>query len=258
MDRCQAGGRGPERRSKLSPEIQAEIARLQRDMGLPREVALRVARREISLNQALTEMATQDKANNLMRRHGLDRALATQVAKGKADLDQVLYRRRLNSHLTLHADRSSLVDAQKEGRAWRFALHGSRLLTAQVVAIDRYEVRLAPKGGGEEETFHKLQFKLAWRPEEDKLARKGFRWDKELRASPQAPVERPQDRFGCSNRKLFSWIEDDTKLALTTLEGEVVHGKLSWFSRYELGVNIRDKAEVVVFRHALAKTAEHR
>ncbi len=254
----QTGGRGPERRSKLSPEIQAEIARLQKDMGLPREVALRVARKEVTLNQVLNEMATRDKANNLMRRHGLDRALATQVAKGQADLDRVLHRRRMASHLALHAERSVLLDALQDGRAWRFALHGHRVVTARVVGVDRYEARLAASGSDAEEPVHKLQFKLAWRPEEDKLARKGFRWDSALKEAPKPPVERPQDRFGCSNRKLFGWLEGDTKVGFTTLEGEIVQGKVAWFSRYEVGVSVRGKTEVIVFRHALARAAEQR
>lgn len=253
-----SGGRPPERRSKLSPQVQAEIARLQEDMGLPREVALRVARKEITLNDVLQELATRDKANNLMRRHSLDRALATQVAKGKADLDQVLHRRRMDSHLTVNGERSCLVDAVKDGRALRLALHGGRVITARVVAVDPYEVTLSPGGDAPDEVVHKLQFKLAWRPEQDKHARKGLRWDPELRERPRPPVPRPQDRFGCSNRKLFGWFESGAMIALTTLEGEVAQGKLAWFGRYELGISVKDKAEVVVFRHALTRAAEVR
>ncbi len=254
----QSDGRGPERRSKLSPEVQGEIARLQRDMGLPREVALRVARKEVTIDQVLQEMATRDKAANLMRRHGLDRALATQVAKGQADLDRVLHRRRMSSHLALNGERSCLVDAHQDGRAWRFALHGGRVVTARVAGVDRYEARLSEPGFDAEELVHKLQFKLAWRPEEDKLARKGFRWDPELRAAPRAPVTRPQDRFGCSNRRLFAWLEEETRVSLTTLEGEVVQGKVAWFGRFEIGVSVRGKTEVIVFRHALARACEVR
>jgi sRNA-binding regulator protein Hfq len=256
MPGSRSGGRITERKSKLSPVVQTEIARLQKDMGLPREVALRVARKEVTIDKVLVEMVTKDKAKNLMRRHGLDRALATQVAMGQADLEHVLRRRRLSSHLALNTDRSVLVDAHKDGRAWRFALHDGRVLTGRVVGLDRYEARLAPTGSDDEESVHKLQFKLAWRPEEDKLARKGFRWDKELREQPQEPVPRPQDRFGCSNRKLFGWLEADTRVSLTTLEGEVVLGKIAWFSRYEIGVNVKDKTEVIFFRHALARASE--
>ena len=82
MPGSRSGGRVTERKSKLSPLVQTEIARLQKDMGLPREVALRVARKEVTIDKVLVEMVTKDKAKNLMRRHGLDRALATQVAMG--------------------------------------------------------------------------------------------------------------------------------------------------------------------------------
>ncbi len=251
-------GGGQARRSKLSPEIVAELARLQKDMGLPRDVALRVARKEVTLNQALQDMAAQDKANNLMRRLGLDRALATQVAKGQADLERVLQRRRMASHLASNADRSCLEEAFKDGQPRRFALHGQRVVTARVLNLDQYEVRLAYAEGGEEEVLHKLQFKLAWLPEQDGHARKGLRWDNALRAEPQEPVSRPQNRFGCSNRKLFGWLDEETPLLLTTLEGEVVQGQLAWFGRYELGVTVRKDVVVTVFRHALSRANENR
>ncbi len=254
----QSGRRIPERQSKLSSEVQAEISRLQGDMGLPREVALRIARKEITVNDALQEMATRDKAVNLMRQHSLDHALASQIAQGHASLGKVLHSRRLASHLAMYSDRSVLADALKDGRAWRFALHGRRVVNARVTGLDRYEARLLHEGSGDEQVVHKLQFKLAWRPEEDKLARKGFRWDSQLRGAPREPVLRPQDRFGCSNRRLFDWLEAKTRVGLTTLEGEVVQGTVAWFSRYEVGVSVRGKAEVVCFRHALTRAAERR
>jgi len=246
------------RRPGLAPAVAAEVERLQERMGLPREVALRVAREEISLNQVLQDMATRDKADMLMRRHGLDRALATQIAKGQADLERVLARRRLASHLALNTDRSCLVDAHQEGRAWRFSLLGQRQVTARVVEVDRYEVGLQTSGSEDTEGVHKLQFKLAWRPEQDKLARRGFRTDKALRADPRDPAVRPQDRYGCSNRRLFGWMEAETPIAVTTLEGDIVQGTVSWFGRYEFGVSVKGKAEVVVFRHALAQVSERR
>ena len=246
------------RRPGLPPAVAAEVERLQEQMGLPREVALRVAREEITLNQVLEDMASRDRADMLMRRHGLDRALATQIAKGQADLERVLTRRRLASHLALNADRSCLVDAHKEGRAWRFSLLGQRQVTARVVELDQYEVSLHAAGAEEPEAIHKLQFKLAWRPEQDKQVRRGFRTDKALRASPRDPASRPQDRYGCSNRRLFGWMEAETPISVTTLEGDIVQGAVSWFGRYEFGITVKGKAEVVVFRHALAQVCERR
>jgi sRNA-binding regulator protein Hfq len=45
---------------------------------------------------------------------------------------------------------------------------------------------------------------------------------------------------------------------MTTVEGEVFAGEIEWFSRYEVCLNTRAGAHVVILRHALADAHEAR
>ena len=72
------------------------------------------------------------------------------------------------------------------------------------------------------------------------------------RNGAQDPILKPQERFGIPDQTLFGHLEKEASLAFTTLEGEVVRGKLEWIGRWELGLHLSNGNRAVVFRHAIA------
>ena len=213
--------------------------------GMPYQMAMAVAHGRMELNEALERMARKDRVNALMERHQLSRALATQIALGHASLDQVLARRRLETHRVDHRDRSALVP---EARL-TLALHDGRALKGRVVGVEPYQVVFQPDGG-EVETLHKLKLLYTYAPDDWKGVKKGVKSEK--RASDSAePAVRPQDRYSCSDRRLFGYLDRQIEVQVSLLDGEVLRGHLTWFGRYEFGLKLRTDAEVTVFRHAL-------
>ncbi len=219
--------------------------------GIPLPLAQQVAGGRMALNEALERMAKRAEVENLMRRHDLSRALATQVVLGHADLDAFLLRRRRETHLEAHRDRSCLTEARDPAHPWVFSLHGQRRVSGHVLDVTPYEAVLHTEEEGRLEV-HKLQLKLAWPAEDWKKNRKAMRTDKALSAAPREPVVRPQDRFSVSDRRLFRFLDEATELDVTTLEGDVVRGALAWVGRFEVELTTRGGGRVVVFRHALA------
>ena len=66
-----------------------------------------------------------------------------------------------------------------------------------------------------------------------------------------------QDRYGCSDKRLFRYLDSAVTVAVTTLEGEVFTGKVAWMGRWEFGLKLeKSDVEVVFWRHALADIAE--
>lgn len=218
--------------------------------GMPEALAASVAQGRMELNDALERMAQRNEVERLMRKHDLSRALATQVVLGHADLDAYLAKRRLAAHLDDHRTRSILEEALADGEPRIFHLHGQRKVEARVTGLTPYEATLTPSKG-EPEVVHKLQFKVAYPKPAWKRAGKAMKKDKALWADPKAPIRKPQDRYSCSDRRLFRYMDAATPVTVTTLEGDEIRGVITWFGRFEFGLRVKGDVELNVFRHAL-------
>jgi len=217
--------------------------------GMPSHMANAVAHGRLELNAALERMARSDRVNALMNRHGLSRALATQVAIGHADLDQVLARQRLSAHRTEHRDRTCL----EPGRTLALALTSGRIVKGVLGEVTPYGFQLATEDATLD--VHKLEAKYSYDPADWKRLKKGVKIDRTAQAAPAAPSERPQNRYGCSDKRLFGYLDGEVEVLTTLLEGERLRGHVRWFGRYEFGMTLRGGVDAVVFRHALARLA---
>ncbi len=247
-DRPQGKGPNRGRKPQTSPQVRAKAARLEREAGLPRTLAFQVAMGNVSLSEVLERMARRDRVEALMRRHGLPKSLATQVALGQADLDQILVKRRREQHLEANRDRSLLLDAQESGEPVMLALLGNRRVEGTVSSVDRYEFVVTPKKG-EAETIHKLNVKWGVALSQGNKARNVVRAPKQ--AEDAEPIWKPQDRFGISDKRLFSFLDDEVDIQVDTAEGERLRGQVGWMGRWEFSLVTKKGIEVVVFRHAL-------
>ena len=226
---------------------------------MPFQMAMAVALGRVDLNTALERLARQEKVTRLMETHDLSRALATQIVLGHADLEVVLSRRRLAEHREANRLRSCLDEAHASGEPLAFALHGKRAVTARVAAVDVYMVSLVPQSKqGDEEPIevHKLQFKYAYQPDEWKRVKKAHKLDKVLSKDPLDPIPRPQDRYTCSDKRLFRYLDNEVPIQITLLEGDQFRGNVTWFGRYELGFKVKGDTEITVFRHCLHDISE--
>ncbi len=233
-------------------QVRARVEQLVRD-GMPHPLAVAVAHGVLDLSDALERMARRQRVDRMMAEHDLSRALATQIALGHASLDDVLTRRRLEQLRATDWHRSVLDPG---GGPLVLLMHGDKRLTARVAESAPYFVRLQPvdergNAQGDPVDVHKLQLKIAYPVAAWKEFRKVLKRDKDLQANPLAPVPRPQDRFGCSDKRLFKLAERKVEVSATTLEGEVLRGTVAWFSRFEIGLAIKGGSVITVFRHAL-------
>lgn len=233
------------RRPRRDPEVERRIESLMSDSGLTRASATQVAMGRIALNDVLKKMALAAEVDSLMRRHELSRALATQIALGQADLGAVLFKRRMSDHLTENATRSVLTEALADKTKLAVALHGKDI-EARVTALDRYEVTF----DSEDEPVHKLQIKWCCPVMLKKKVRRTLGWS-ELKDAPREPLWKPQDRYTCSNRRMFGYLDRQAPVEVRLLEGEVFKGTLTWVGRFEFGLAIKNKVHATIFRHAL-------
>lgn len=244
-----------QRRKRKDPAIERKADELVETTGITRALAVQVALGRVELNDVLTRMAHKAEVESLMRRHDLSRALATQIMLKQADLEGVLFKRRMAQHLSDNGERSILVSSALDGNPISLALHGQRGVDGTVLSVDQYEFQFKPRTG-EAETVHKLQAKFAVDASLRKKVRKALSYDKERRAASDEPVWKPQDRYTCSNKRLFTYQDRGTPVEVRLLEGEILKGKIIWVGRYEFGLEVKGAVQLVVFRHALAKITE--
>ncbi|MBX2803858.1 MAG: hypothetical protein KTR31_39645 [Myxococcales bacterium] len=233
------------RKGRVNPNVRERAEQLA-EQGMPYQMAMAVAHGRMDLNEALERMARRDRVNSLMERHGLSRALATQIAIGHADLDQVLARRRLTEHRRDNRERTCLV----LGTKLALALHDGRVLKGEISAAEAYTFDLGDTDGNSQQV-HKLEVKYAYDPGDWKKIKKGIRTDKDRVLEVTAPAQLPQDRYSCSDRRLFGYLDRTIDVVATLLSGEQLRGTVSWFSRYEFGMTLRTGCDVTIFRHAL-------
>lgn len=252
----QRAGKDDPKRAKRPVDIvaRAHADKLVKD-GMPIQMALAVAYGKMGLNEAVARMAQRDQVNRLMEKQTLSRALATQIVLGQASLDVVLAARRLEDHRTQFRNRSVLDEAQAAGSPITLLVHGQRRLSGKILLVDNYMVRIELEEGGTED-IHKLQVKAAFAPDAYKKVRKNLKFDKALEKAPLPPVAKPQDRYTCSDKRLFRYMDEHVEVSATTLEGETFKGLVQWFSRYEFGLRLKGDVDVTVFRHALHDLTE--
>lgn len=255
------GKAGPKHSGKpaASPEQMARkrrVAELQKQ-GLTLPLAQAVANGQLTLNDAVVRLQRDDEAARIARLHQIPHPLAVQIAMGHADLAVTLRTRKIEAQLEVNGGRS-IFDIQ--GPTWSVGLYGQKTRPLVFLRNDRYEVeaRDAEAPGAEPELIHKTLVKYAYPAAEYKAVRKHLDYDKELRAQTVEPHLRPQDRYACSNRTIGAWWDAKTQVHLTTAEGEIFSGEVTWFSRFEIGLKTRAGVEVVVFRHALVDASEVR
>jgi hypothetical protein len=239
--------RGPVARNHLRDQAE-QIAR---ETGIPVHLAHQVALGNLSLNEVLSRMATRNKVDGLIQRYSIPKSLATQIALGQADLAFVLQKRRRAEHVESNRSRSVLLEAVASADALTIGLHGKDSFRGTITEVGQYEFT-GVTVAGETQTIHKLKAKYACLDSIGRAVRNQIRRDKS-RKEPAEPIWKPQDRYGCSDRRLFGILDDGVLAAATTLEGEVFTGRVDWMGRWEFGMTLKKKnAEVVIFRHALA------
>jgi len=213
---------------------------------MPYQMAMAVAHGKLDLSEALERMATKDRVQKLMDRYDLSRALATQVAIGHADLDKVLARRRLADHREANRERTSLEVSETP---LTLQLFGGESVRGAISAVDAYTFTLQEKSA--EREVHKLEVKYTYAPGDWKKVKKAVRVDKKVASRELRPEPRPQDRYSCSDKRLFGYLDSELPVTAILLEGDVLGGVVTWFGRYEFGLRVKGDVEVTVFRHAL-------
>ena len=224
------------------------------DSGIPYHLALAIARGKAELSEVLLRLFRNDRVNQLVAKHGLSRALATQVVLGQADLTTVLHHQRLHQYRKHHKHDSCLTKPFASNQWTCLAVYGQTLALHRITQLSRYELTLVPKHTPEApETIAKLLLQYACLPNHQSRVMQARTTHPSMANHPVVPIVKPQERYAIADKTLFTLLEANKRLQLTTLEGYQFTGTLCWFARYEIGLTVAPNTQVTVFRHAIRR-----
>jgi hypothetical protein len=145
----------------------------------------------------------------------------------------------------------SIFDQALESKKpWEMQVHGSRIINALILENQKYDLKLTVTGG-KSEILPKVQVKLLYPEEVSQAVRPRIRTDKKVKDLKLDPILSPRKRYHIKNKSLFPLMKESQVLFFTLLEGEIVRGILSGFSRYEVTVNLKGGVPVTILRHSI-------
>lgn len=156
----------------------------------------------------------------------------------------------LNDYLKAHQRDS--VFAREAGRdtSWCLFLHGDQRKKGKIKSDETYEIDFLTRGD-EVERIHKVNVKLLCDASREEEVCKRMRSEASLKTSPQGPHFGPRYRHHIKNKTLYPLMNRKEVLFFTTLEGEVLRGVVTGFSRFEISLHMKGGVPVVILRHAV-------
>ena len=146
---------------------------------------------------------------------------------------------------------TSVFDQTFESREpWEFHLHNHQIIKSKVQENLRYDLRLSAEETGRE-AFPKTDVKLLYPADQSDSVRPFLKTDKKVRDLGLEPIISPRMRHHIKNKSLFPLIKDRRVLIFTLMEGEIVKGLVTGFTRYEITVSLKGGTPVYILRHSV-------
>lgn len=133
---------------------------------------------------------------------------------------------------------------------WEYHLHTHRVERLRITANLTYDLQV-DVGTETLEDLPKLHVKLLYPAAQAAAVTPLIKSDARVRAQGLKPILSPAARHHVKNKSLFVLMKDRDVVFFTLLEGEVVRGVISDFSRYDITVNLKGGLPVVLLRHGI-------
>jgi hypothetical protein len=156
----------------------------------------------------------------------------------------------LKPYLEENYDGSFFDSALSDPSPWVYHLHGHQIVRARLTQNSTYDVHLSVEGQTPQET-PKTAIKLAYPAVHAQAVDKLLKIDRNIRSQGLEPIIRAKDRHHIKNKTLYPLMQDRVVLFFTLLEGEIIRGLVTAFSRYDLTVSLKGGVPVMVLRHSI-------
>jgi hypothetical protein len=156
----------------------------------------------------------------------------------------------LEQYLEEFYNKSIFDQVLDSGEPWQFHLHGHRTIKGRALENLTYDLKLDTQAQ-QEQVLSKVEIKLLYPSHLDESVRPLIKIDKEVRKLGLSPILPPRQRYFVKNKSLFPLMKNQEVVFFTLLEGEIIRGIISDFSRYEITVSLKGENPVTILRHSI-------
>jgi sRNA-binding regulator protein Hfq len=156
----------------------------------------------------------------------------------------------LQDYLKMHQKDSVFDRAVGKESSWCLFLHGDERKRGRIQSDQAYEIDLVTQVGVVEKV-HKVNVKMLCEASKEAEVLGRLKTDEALKGSPEGPHFGPRYRHHIKNKSLFPLMNRKEVLFFSTLEGEVLRGVVTGFSRFEIYLSMKGGVSVVLLRHAI-------
>lgn len=246
------GPKPPFKKTVIPPEFKAQVTEIREKWNLPANLALRVAKGEITLDKAVKNFARRQSIAQLRKEHGFDGGIASLVIDNKITLEKGKFLLRWNNYKKAKY-RYSIFDELVGHDPMAFGLFQQPDRVFAVTENLKYEFNGQDPAAAEPELIHKLLVKYIYHPDRAKALERAIKIDEEIKAQGLTASYKILDRYQLHDHYLYHLMEKKLVVIFTTLAGEVFKGIIDWFCHYEIGLLLKGGCPVVLLRHAILK-----
>jgi sRNA-binding regulator protein Hfq len=158
---------------------------------------------------------------------------------------------KLQEYLDAHYAESVFGDLKASGADATLYLHNHLIRSGRIKEDKKFDIIFFSDDGKEEEEIQKVIIKCLCPSDIHETVKSLFKVSNEVRAKGIDPIFSPGPRYHIKNKTLFPLMEQKQVLLFTLLEGEVLRGIVSGFTRYEITLSMKGGLFMTIFRHAI-------
>ena len=146
-----------------------------------------------------------------------------------------------------HSVFDQALDSQEP---WVLHLHNHLIITTRIVKNQKYDLEIEETGdmGG---MLPKINVKLLYQVSYRDVVKPLINMDDRNKDLKLEPILSPGKRYHIKNKSLFPLMHEKRVLFFTLLEGELIRGIVSDFSRYDITIKLKDGTPITILRHAV-------
>ncbi len=139
------------------------------------------------------------------------------------------------------------ADSKKQ---WIFHLHEDCIEKAIIKQNSTYDLTLETQIQGDKE-LPKTHIKLLYQTDAADQITPLIKTDKKVKALNLEPIISLKNRNFIKNKTLFVLMKEKVVVFFTLLEGDVVRGIISGFSRYDITIKLKGGIPATILRHSI-------
>lgn len=156
----------------------------------------------------------------------------------------------LQEYLKVNYHNSIFDQALASKQPWELHLHKHLIIRAPITENLTYDFKIKTEASGDQ-TLPKTDLKLLYPADLSESVRPLLKTDHKVKSLDLEPIISPEKRYHIKNKSLFPLIRQGQVLFFTLLEGEIIRGVVTGFSRYEITVNLKGGVPVTILRHSV-------